>query len=98
MKLKGSVTVTVEVDGAEIEEEGPQSSPPYDSGEKEPPALEPLTPQEKNITDIKAASAALMDKKPGLYGEPARSSLAGAMSEEEARAFLTNGGGRSSGR
>jgi hypothetical protein len=97
MVFRGSAKVIVEVDGAEIETEDSSvidPPPPAETLRLEEPRATPPP----DISDIRAASAALKDKKPGMYGEPAKSSLAGAMTEEEARAFLTNGGGRPSGR
>jgi hypothetical protein len=95
MTYKGSAKIVVEVDGAELDEE------PVEPNTAAPPRAERRESAEAppaSIDEIRAASAALKDQKPGMYGDPGKSTLAGAMSEDEARAFFTNGGGRPSGR
>jgi hypothetical protein len=94
MTFKGSAKVTVEVDGTEIESD---DQPVLDAPPPVAPRAEAPAPA-SSIDDIRAASVALKDKKPGMFGEPPKSSLTGAMTEDEARAFLTSGGGRPSGR
>lgn len=82
MKFTGTAKVTVEVDGKTVE-----AAPDTPATPAVTPRRDAVEDPPMDLDDIKAASAAITNKKPGMYPVE-HTKLDGEMSEEEAAAFF----------